>query len=150
MKKFYVFESYICRHIFQMVCFVRVRVSSIHVYYIRTSQSRSDNQMKTIHNFGMNSDFSMFCCKNLNFHVSFIWLNTGWQTMKCVLDTVEHNLINLLCHKYTGISYSHISWLVCAWNLHDFFVKNDIWKFSIPSWYNDDVFNYIYNHVFII
>ena len=135
-----------------MVCFVQVRVSSIHVYYIRTSHLRSDNQMKTIHNFGMNSDFRIFSCKKLNVHIFFILLNTGWQTMKCVLNTVEHNVISFLFHKYTGISYSHTSWLVCAWNvtLHDFCVKNDISKFSIPCWYTDDVFDYTYNHVFII
>ena len=35
----------------------------------------------------------------------------GWQTMKCLICTAKHNIINSLVHGY--ISYCHTNWLVC-------------------------------------
>ena len=48
---------------FEMVCFVEIRVYRIG---INCMQTWNDNQMKNIHNFGMDSD-STFYCKQLKF-----------------------------------------------------------------------------------
>ena len=71
--------------------------------------------------FGMYSDFNIVVTRNWIFNVSFISsiLETfrSWQTWKCSIDTVTHQIISLLSN--INISYCHTSWLVCVlqWNL---------------------------------
>ena len=61
-------------NIFEMACFVQVRIYRIFAYYIRTGELHNDNRMKTIVNFGMDRAFNIFVTTKLIFmHLLFRW-----------------------------------------------------------------------------
>ena len=67
MKNVNILEWYSCQlfwNTFEMACFIQVREYIIGVNCIWTSELRNDIQMKTIANFGMNSDFNILLQEN--------------------------------------------------------------------------------------
>ena len=67
IKKVYVFKWHNCQlfwNIFEMACFVQVKVDIIGVNCIRRGEMQNDNQMKTIANLGMPAISTFFAVRN--------------------------------------------------------------------------------------
>ena len=65
-----------------MACVAQVQVYTIGVDYIQTTELQNDNHMKSIVNYGMDSDLDIFVTRNWIF--IFILFSRHWKLLEVV------------------------------------------------------------------